>query len=73
MAQSNQIPTTAASEIATNSDVSEEAMKIMEEASALIEENTKSKLPDPSLLREGRNNESSYFPSSTRKQTPTLY
>jgi len=46
-------------------------MKIMEEASALIEENAKSKFPDPSLLREGKNTESSYIPSSTRKQTAT--
>jgi len=71
MAQSNQIPTTTASETAGNSEVSEEAMKIMEEASALIEENAKSKFPDPSLLREGKNTESSYIPSSTRKQTAT--
>jgi|SRR5215831_3148675 len=73
MTQSTQIPTIADNEMVTNTELSEEAMKIMEEASAIIEGNTKSKFPDMSLLSGGDKEEtkSSYSPSHKERQTST--
>ena len=71
MSESGQITATAAAgpEL-TNTGLNEEAMKILEEASAMIEENTKSKFPDLPFSEENDRIKSS---SSKAKQTSSLY
>ena len=73
MTQSTKIPTIADTEMVTNTELSEEAMKIMEEASAIIEESTKSKFPDMSSLSgdDKEETKSSYSPSYKERQTST--
>jgi division protein CdvB (Snf7/Vps24/ESCRT-III family) len=66
--ESGQIPATAAPDT-TGTGLNEEAMKIIEEASAIIEETTKSKIPDL-LLPEDDGVKS---PSSKARQTSSLY
>jgi division protein CdvB (Snf7/Vps24/ESCRT-III family) len=70
MTESGQIPATAVNpEIITGTGLNDEAMKIIEEASAIIEETTKSKIPDL-LLPEDDGVKS---PSSKARQTSSLY
>lgn len=71
MSESGHLTATAAAapEI-TNTGLNEEAMKILEEASSMIEENTKSKFPDLPFSEENDRVKSS---SSKVRQTSSLY
>ena len=71
MSESGQLTATAAAapEI-TNTGLNEEAMKILEEASSMIEENTKSKFPD---LPFSEVNDGVKPSSSKVRQTSSLY
>jgi division protein CdvB (Snf7/Vps24/ESCRT-III family) len=71
MTESGQIPATAVNpEIITGTGLNDEAMKIIEEASAIIEEDTKSKFPDLPVSEDDVVKSSS---SSKARQTSPLF
>jgi division protein CdvB (Snf7/Vps24/ESCRT-III family) len=69
MSDSSQIPATAAQvEGIMDAGLNEEAMKIIEEASGILEENTKRKFPDLPL-----SDDNDTFESSTKRTQSSLY
>jgi division protein CdvB (Snf7/Vps24/ESCRT-III family) len=69
MTESGQIPSTTAAPEITGTGLNEEAMKIIEEATAVIEENTKNKFPDLPFSEQNDGVKS----SSKVRQTSSLY
>jgi division protein CdvB (Snf7/Vps24/ESCRT-III family) len=69
MTESGQIPAATAAPEITGTGLNEEAMKIIEEATAVIEENTKNKFPDLPFSEQNDGVKS----SSKVRQTSSLY